>query len=326
MYTNVLSLRYFVRSPEPWESPLLHLAASFHRGDAVPPNEAEASNMNSLVTSLKPFQLQALLWFAGMLAEEVGRVDANVHTHAKFHAQMEHIVRDASTLMSWSFQQNGSFVKAEALRSFLTWINYAQPVWPRKPEALQYLRDLIGRATECLFDRELFQEALDIFRDILESYTSFFRPEDMEMLARVIYEYIRPSLESALFERESDGQHVLYGQFIIAFGCANIQQVVEDPDDQFGSRSIVKLHLDMNAADGYPGDDDQLSAQSIEFWNTYIEYVNDVLFSKDSDDPDPLWLSRAKTVLMQAFQQLWKKMLTPPSTVAQHWSDDEHEA
>ena len=147
----------------------------------------------------------------------------------------------------------------------------------------------------------------------------------MNMLARIIYDNVRPSLLRALFDRESDGQHVLYGQFVIAFGCANIQQVVEEPDNDLGSRAIVKLHLDIITAQGWPGDDDQLSIQSIEFWNTYVEYVNDVLFSKDTNDPDPSWLPQAKGVLREVFQLLWKKMLTPPGSVAQEWGDDERE-
>lgn len=87
----------------------------------------------------------------------------------------------------------------------------------------------------------------------------------------------------------------------------------------------MRLHLDIVTAEGYPGDDDQLSIQSIEFWNTYIEYVNDTLFSKDTDEPDPVWLPQVKSILMQAFQLLWKKMLTPPGDVAQDWGDDERD-
>lgn len=62
--------------------------------------------MSSLLPALNPLQLTALLWFAGNLAEEVGRVDANTQTHARLHSQMEHAVKDASTLMSWSFRRS----------------------------------------------------------------------------------------------------------------------------------------------------------------------------------------------------------------------------
>ena len=119
------------------------------------------ANMSSVVTSLSPLQLQALLWFAGALAEEVSKVDANAHSNARLLARMEHTVQHASTLMSWSFEQQQSPARLEALRAFLTWINYAQPVWPRNQEALQYLRDLIGQATECLLDKDLFQEVCE---------------------------------------------------------------------------------------------------------------------------------------------------------------------
>ena len=214
---------YFIQSPLLWESPLLHLTKCFAQGDVVSLSDIDPqTRILDLLPALNFLQLTALLWFAGTLAEEVGRVDANTQTHAHLHNQMEHTVKNASILMSWSFRQSqsdpGAAARAEALRTFLTWINYAQPVWPRKPEPLQSLRDLIGPAAECLLDKELFQEALDIFRDILESYTSFFRPEHMEMLAKIIYDHVRPSLLRALFERESGGQHVLYGQFVIAFG------------------------------------------------------------------------------------------------------------
>lgn len=281
--------------------------------------------MPDLLPSLRPLQLKVLLWFAATLAEEVGRVDANVHSNARIHTQMEDIVRDASTLISWSFElptgNDGNACRAEALKTYLTWINYAQPVWPRNPEALQYLRNLIEHAMPCLLDEALSQEALDMFRDILESYTSFFQPRNMDMLAEIIYNNIQPALVRALADQDPDA--LLLGQFVIAFGCANVQQVVEQPNNTFGSATIVKLHFDIMAADGYPGDQDQLSTQSIEFWNTYVEYVNDTLFSKDSDDPDPAWLQQAKSILQQLTELIWKKMWTPPHEVAKEWRDTE---
>lgn len=214
---------YFIQSPIPWKLPIWHLSICFARGDVVSLNDIDReTDISDILPALSSFQLTALLWFASTLAEEVGRVESNTQAHAHIHNEMEHTVKNASMLMSWSFRQSqtdtSSSPKAEALQTFLAWINYAQPVWPRKPEPLQSLRDLINQAAECLLDNELFQEALDIFRDILESYTSFFKPEHMQMLAGIIHNNVRQKLLRALFERESDGQHVLYGQFVIAFG------------------------------------------------------------------------------------------------------------
>ena len=163
--------------------------------------------MSDVLPALGSFQLTTLLWFATSLAEDVGRVESRTQTYAHVHNEMEHTVRDASALMSWSFRQaptgSGPPPKAEALQAFLAWTNYAQPEWPRKPEPLQSLRDLISQAAECLLDNELFQDALDIFRDILESYTSFFKPEHMDMLAEIIYNHVRPKLLRACMWRQA---------------------------------------------------------------------------------------------------------------------------
>ena len=318
---------YFLRSPFLWHKPLLHLTLSFHQGDAIAEGDVENAKvtMSDLLPALNDLQLLALLWFAGTLAEEVGRVDYNTQAFSRFHNQMENIVKNASTLMSFSFGQPAvgpaSATQIESLRCFLTWVNYAQPVWPRNPEALQHLRNLIGQASQCLLNGSLLSEALGIFRDILESYTSFFQPPHMDMLAKIINNDIQPTLLRALSEEDPEGQP--FGQLVIAFGCANIQQVVEHPDNEAGSSAIVKLHLNILAANGYPGDDDELSIQSIEFWNTYIEFVNDTLFSKDQDDPDPAWLPRSKQIMQQVVELLWKKMWTPTNEVAKLWSDAE---
>ena len=319
---------YFIQAPLLWEQPLLHLALSFHQGDAVAAGDIDPSKaaIAELLQALDDSQLQVLLWLAGTLAEEVGRVIINSPALARLHNQMETIVRDASLLMDWAFscstKSAESKARAEALRTFLTWINYAQPIWPRNPEALQRLRNLIAPAAQCLVVETLQIEALDIFRDILESYTTFFQQSHMDLLAGIIYEHVRPRLLTAL-KPEQDLDELPYGQIVIAFGCANIQQVVEQPSNQVGSEAIVNLHLDILAAEGYPGDDDQLSIQSIEFWNTYIEYVNDTLYSKDEDQPDPAWLNQAKYVMDKVVELLWKKIWTPPNEVAKGWDDAE---
>ena len=264
---------YFIRSPVLWQRPILHLALSLRAGDVVPDSAIDPrSDLDEILNGLDTSALIALLWFSGTLADEISRMESNSSAHAQLHNQMESIVRDAGAVMSRAFNQpyaaSDATLKAEALKSFLTWVNYAQPMWPRKPEALQHLRDLITDATQCLVDPSLQRDALDAFRDILESYTSFFQPQHMELLSRIIAAHVQPILLRTLADKDPEG--LPYGQMIIAFGDANIQQVVEQPDNEYGSRMVVKLHFDILKAPGHPGDEDELSIQSIEFWNTYV--------------------------------------------------------
>jgi hypothetical protein len=319
---------YFLRVPQAWNRPLLHVAASMRNGDALPSSSIEdTADITALIPGLSEHQLLALLWLSSTLAEEVSRADVHASAHAKVHDQMELIVRDANALLRHTFSvtdaESEDKLKAESLKCYLNWVNYAQPVWPNKPECLQYLRDLIPAAMQCLFDPVLQADALDAFRDILENYTTFFEPHHMDLLAHFISETVQPILLQELAEKEPG---VLpYGQIVIAFGNANIQQVVEHPDLPETSATIIKLHFDMLRAPGFAGDEDELSQQSIEFWNTYIEYVNDTTFSRDADDPEPPWLGFSKSVLAQLVELLWNKMWTPPTDVAKHWTDAESE-
>ena len=307
---------------------MLQLAFSMHNGSVVPEPQIDmAVSMGDLLPSLSNDSIVVLLWFSSTLADEVGRMENNTPGHAQLHDQMEVIVQDASLLLERAFSlainESSVGIKAEALKSFLTWVNYAQPMWPRKPESLQYLRLLVPAAAQCLIEPALQRDALDSFRDILESYTSFFQPPHMQLLAHIISEHVRPVLLQAL--QDKDPEISPYGQMVIAFGDANIQQVVEQPDNIEGSDAIIKLLFDILRAPGYAGDEDELSIQSIEFWNTYIEYVNDVTFSRDADDPEPPWLNYARSVTTQAVELLWAKMWTPPNEVAKQWTDGERE-
>ena len=48
-----------------------------------------------------------------------------------------------------------------------------------------------------------------------------------------------------------------------------------------------------------------------------------MVFSKDTNDPDPPWLGHAKSVLAQTIELLWAKIWAPPNEVAKQWTDAE---
>lgn len=320
---------YFIRSPTLWQHPLLHLVACLQQGDTVnePTIEDSAKAVASIIPTLSAQQLVAVLWFAATLAEDVGKVDSNTLAHARIHAQMESIVREANAILTFSFSQSnaptGSGVKREAIACYGSWIYYAQPLWPRNPEALHYLRDLIPAALNCVYEEETDEDALEMFRDILESYTSFFEPQHMDHIAKMVNEYIRPILENAVAGKDAGAEP--YGRFVAAYGSANIKQVIEDYSDDKESGTVVNLILSFLASDGYPGDDLFLAFGSIEFWNTYIEYVNDEVFSADLDAEPSKWERDVRQVARRVVELLWRKLWTPPSEVGKDWGDEERE-
>ena len=294
-------------------------------------NDFAQSNatMARIVPTLNELQLLFLLWFSKSLTEQLAEKHRTITqvVLARLNNEMELVVKDASTLMSFCFAQSikgtTNKAKGEALRVFFSCVDYAQPTFQRTPDYLHHLRDLIDQAAQCLLDHDLDLEALAIFRDILDRYPAFFQPQHMGMLAGLTYEHIRPKLVQALSDQDADGPE--FGKFVVAFGCANIQRVIEEPGNQLGSIAIVQILCDILATAGYPGDEDQVSIHTIEFWNTYIEYVNDVLGSKDADESDPQWLNNAKQLMLRLVELLWKKMWIPPKQVADTWGDAERE-
>lgn len=311
---------YYTRSSFLWDRPISTIAYALHTSnddvDVIP-------SIENTLSQLSRNQVVALLWFSATLADEVGKLDSNTAAHYSVHQAMEVNVKDASYIMNAALRAHDAGLKGEGLRCFLTWVNYAQPVWPRNVEALQHLRDLVEPATESLVTAEVQHDALDVFRDILESYTSFFQSDHMQILGGIVRDNLRPVLQQTL--REQRPEVLAYGQMVIAYGVANIEMVAENPDRSDLAVMIVNLHFDILQAPGYAGDDDELSIMSIEFWNTYVEYVNDTVFSQGSGAPEPTWLPTAKAILLQLVELLWAKMVTPPGNVAKNWTDDEND-
>lgn len=318
---------YFFRSSAKWERPLFHLVCSFRQGDAVTVDEVKTAGITTeqLLPNLSFQQLQCLFWFSGALADEIGKIEYSGSAQAGFHVQMEQEVLDAAPLMQYGLMYDGqdaTKLKGEALHCFLTWVNYAQPMWPTKPEALQKLRDLLEPAIQCLLLDSVNMDALDVFIDLLESYTSFFEQSHLNTLASIIRTHFGPSLQEDLQEQ---GHYIPAGQFVVSYAIAVIQDIIEQPS---GERAQITLPLlaAILKSPSYPGEDDELSGISIEFWNTYIEYVNDVMFSNDPEDPDPSWLPQVRSVMSEVDELIWKKLHTPPGEITKGWAESEKEA
>ena len=324
---------YFLRSPLPWRHPLLHLTCSFRQGDAVTEADIQTVNVTvaELLPALKPQQIRHLLLFSGILADEVGKVEHSGPAQARYHTQMEGEVQDASSLIEYALSYERAeavMLRREGLGAMLDWVNYAQPVWPTKPEALQHLRDLIEPALTCLTlddgdeQDELAEEAGRVFTDLLESYTSFFLPQHLETLANIIQQNFGSKLEIEL-EIGGESDHATV-PLIIAYANAVVEDVVEKPTSHRAQVCLQYLSLILRTS-SYPGESDTFSSPTIEFWNTYIEYINDLLFSRDSNEPDPVWLGYAHTTLTEVIGLFWKKMQTPPADITKHWADSDKE-
>ncbi|KAF2720578.1 ARM repeat-containing protein [Polychaeton citri CBS 116435] len=307
---------YFLQSPAAWQAPLPHLAASLQHGDVQDGNVADFA---ALLATLNAQQLLVLLWFASVLAEELSRIDNVSPSTIRFHDQMEVIAPSVNSLMACGFRQESDSVQAGALSCFSNWVNYAQPMWPTKPEAMNYLRDLLEPALKCSLVPSLEDEALGIIRDLLETYTSFFHTSHMDMIGALIEQHFGPKFCQAMHDQDSDA--IDFSQLLVAYSIADIQHIVEQPNRPT-SQMVMDLHLKILQTGSHPGEPHDMSLFVVEFWNTYIEYIIDTVYSGE-DDEKPEWVQYAKHTLMQANRLIWEKMWPPPPGITKDWTSDE---
>lgn len=321
---------YFIRSPVLWERPLFHLAFCFVSGgwveDPAPKDFEQA--FAGILPRLSTQQSVVLMWFAATLAEDVAKVDSSTPANNRIHSQMESIVRELQPILLFAFDQrpapDRTSLKQQATKCFGSWTNYAQPMWPQRPGALSRLQSLVRYTLKCTEDPdESDEDSLEALRDLLESYTSFFLPAHMEYFADIIRGYMHPILEQAVADKDADGEP--YGRFVAAYGSANIKNVINDHMTGGRSGIVVDLVLGFLASDGYPGDDLFLSFGNIEFLNTYIEFVNDEVFSADVDEAPTAWEMHVRGVAKRVVELVWRKLWTPPAEVAKGWREEERE-
>ncbi|OQO04534.1 hypothetical protein B0A48_09456 [Cryoendolithus antarcticus] len=314
---------FFTRVPFAWKRPLLHLICAFSVGpETLEDVEAITTSTEELLQGLSTHQYVALLWFTASLADELTKMEYSGPKHARLHVQMEGEIGDAVALMRFAMsgQSNGPSV---ALHCFSTWATYAQPMWPGKPDALACLQGLLPDAMNLLMSEKSEGDALTVFIDLLESYTSFFDAQNLDRLAQFLGEVEGPRLQTHL--AEEGASHHGAGPFVIAYGIAVLQDIIERPDHP-RSQVTMPLLLSMLRGFGYPGDDDELSGLTIEFWNTYTETVTDLCFSEE--DPSELntpWVIHARQVSHEVVDSLWKKLYTPPGSITKDWGDSEKE-
>lgn len=319
---------YFVRSSVPWQQPLRHLLLSFQNGDAVPEPALEQTQepIASLLTRLNNHQVAVLLWFSDTLAEEMTRVDTTQPASIRLHKILESAIVDITTIMDLALRQpliTKGGVKTDALESWFTWVNYAQQNQETR-EPLQQLRDLLPLTAQCITFPGVQNAALDVFRDLLDGFPDFFTPGHMHLLGQLISNHVQPLLLRHLQDPEEDAEGMLYGQMVTSFGNANIPQVVEHPEIHTGSNEIVRLLFEVLRSSGSPGDEDEISKDTIEFWNSYVEYAITTIASKDPVE-DLSWVPHTKAVLVELTDLLLSKMKTPDTEIAREWDDDNRE-
>ena len=206
------------------------------------------------------------------------------------------------------------------LNSEKDWIGYANRAWVEKARReLGLLRQLTPLAMIALYRDDMYGAAVELFTDVLTNFPAFFTAQDFTILSTVLTNAKAQAILSRLKEGDFDVEVMSLARLLLAYGDAVIQdlaQKVNDPQlDQ-----VVRQLLDLLSCEGYPGIEDEICSEAIEFWINYTEYLIDSLFS--AGDEQPFWMDVARRRLEAAIEACWVKIRYPPKEVIETLDSD----
>ncbi|KAL8907382.1 MAG: hypothetical protein Q9207_001432 [Kuettlingeria erythrocarpa] len=317
---------YFLRPTVSWHRCMLHLLYCFNAGDAVTSEQLMSSpdkDAARIVPSLGREQLLASIWFAVNLIEDVGKTNpASLLTH-KFYEQIISGLDDVVAVLQHALQTKADLDRQmveEAVKCFQAWVTYAHGVWSDKPDQLMSLKKLTPYCINLLWVDELCDVTADCLGDILNPFSAFFTPKDLELLLRFLTSTLVQDQLSTLHEGVWEPEVISVARLLLAYGDARLHDLatnLETPSVQM----VMRRLMDLLTCAGYAGAEDDICTPALEFWQSYTEFLIDSLYgSEDAAEP---WMDSAQQYVVQAVEACWAKVRRPPENVWAGWSSEE---
>ena len=196
---------------------------------------------------------------------------------------------------------------------------YAQRAWVDKALELGSLRGLTPLAIQALNHEDLYEEATEMLSDILQNFSAFLTSSDYVSLTAVLSGTEAQAAIEELKGGDYNNLSLSFSRLLLAYGDANVQDLAqsEDPKTQ---QALCGL-MDLLRCEGYPGIEDEVCIQALDFWTTFVEFVTDSLFTIDPVQK-PTWMSRAQRQVEQVIEACWEKIRQPPSEMILTWDSD----
>ena len=204
------------------------------------------------------------------------------------------------------------------------------------------LKSLTKPAIACLVQGDMYGVTVELFSDILANYSRFLSEEDFQLLFALFNSPWSIERYSRLVQGDFEFDSLQYGQFMLGFGDAKVQDLARNIDA--ASQQFLKALVGLLAAKGHAVAEDRIFVPALEFWSTFVEVIIDALYSgeehrsvingnaensQNSDDPGLFkesskqvaqnWFPTARSYIMQAIECCWRKIQFPPSQIFDDW-------
>ncbi|TVY21258.1 Importin beta-like protein [Lachnellula arida] len=302
---------YFLQFSVSWTRCVKHLMYCLCMNRAVPYDDAlsESPNIAVLAAGLSNETAIATLWFASSLVEEVvsssffqaargGRLTA---FRNKFHKSVVPNVDDIVPLLS----------------RYLTNTTPAPTERKVRQEAMKCFQALIKPAMMCLAEDDLSEITIELFSDMLTNYSKFLSRENFELLYSLFNSPWAQERYQRLIEGDYDFDSLQFGNFMIAFGDATLQDLAKNTAPNSQSQQFLSALGGLLGAEGMAVHEDKIFVPALEFWNTFVENMIDDVYTESTQHP--AWFATARVHVNQMIERCFRKIQFPPTGVFSSW-------
>jgi hypothetical protein len=199
------------------------------------------------------------------------------------------------------------------------WVWFTQRLASRDNSLVAPLRPLLIPAIEALGTDELYPAAVELLSDILANYPSFPTEEYYDTILSLFDSPWSRERYENLLRGDFDFESVQFGQFMVAFGDARVDRLMQ----ALGSKSQAYLSKmgGLLATQGFAVGEDKIFTPALEFWSTFVETMADSVYSED-EEPQA-WVTAAMSHVMDAVSNSWRKAAFPPAHEFSLWDSSE---
>ena len=314
---------FFFRRGESWENCIRHLICCFAENEIVPqqdlPNHPPT---HRLVDILLPEQTRCVVWFATALVEEVSKTNASGLKTSGYYEKVNSNTPDMLYVFDKATKPSrvSTSITEEAIKCFQSWVMFAQRVWSEDSQEQTQLKTITPHIIDLLDEDKIFDVAAFCLIDIMENFPAFLTIDGLGRLAGKISS---ESADKTLQQFKDGGFNTdaeTFGHLILVYADMTVQDLAKAAGDPF-QQKILTHCMSLLGCGGFAGVDEQISTPALEFWQTYVEFLTDLLF--DTDDKTQPWIEEAKRRIFEVIETCWRKIQIPLPNVAAGWDSND---
>ncbi|KAL1958990.1 hypothetical protein VTO42DRAFT_3231 [Malbranchea cinnamomea] len=324
---------FFFKPNSPWTYCVRHVALSIARGKYVPEAQTDRSTFEQLALPSLSFEhLAAVLTFSTTLAEEASRYsmlrndfadrleanleDALLLINFSFHHVFKHdtTTSEGEPAMAWNLAER-------ALESLHAWLQALRDTKISPPElpsmvslAMDYTTQLLIEQT---VDQPLASTSMELLTETLSNQPKLLGPRHLSGILEFLAGPKGERYTLAILHGNEDPDVMHFLELLTQY--ITIEQVnilTREPEEKHGK--ILFLMYKLFQVTGYPGVDDRVISQMLEYWTAAADDINLLMMDRGLEINDII-----KRNFMQVILECHGRLRYPDTLTLKEWDDDD---